>query len=221
MATKHNADFLRQPRFATAYRLSRAQTGFDGDIRWRAYVACWLAERGAGLAGDFVECGVYRGFLSLTIMKYLNFERMIDRSFYLLDTFRGVVSSMVTEEERRLGATHALCGVDTYEDVYPDVVSTFREFSNVRVIRGTVPDTLNQVSSERICYLSLDMNNAAPEIAAAEHFWDRLVPGAAILLDDYGWSQHIVQKRAFDGFASRFGVGILTLPTGQGLILKP
>ena len=221
MATKHNADFLRDPRFAAAYRSARAQTGFDGDIRWRAYVACWLAERGARLAGDFVECGVYRGFLSLTVMRYVGFERMTDRTFYLLDTFRGVAPSMVTEEERRLGATRALCGTDAYDDTYPEVVSTFREFANVRIIRGTVPDTLDQVGADRICYLSLDMNNAAPEIAAAEHYWERLVPGAAILLDDYGWAQHIVQKRAFDGFASRFGVGILTLPTGQGLILKP
>lgn len=221
LATKHNTDFLRGPRFAEAYTWSRARTGFDGDIRWRAYVACRLAERGAALGGDFVECGVYRGFLSLTTMKYIGFERMTDRTFYLLDTFRGVVPSLVTEEERLLGATRALCGADAYEDIYSEVVATFREFSNVKIVRGTVPDTLDQVGSERISYLSIDMNNAAPEISAAEYFWDRLVPGAGILLDDYGWAQHIVQKRAFDAFASRVDVSILSLPTGQGVILKP
>src|SRR5437762_11528102 len=77
LATKHNADFLRNPRFAAAYASSRARTGFGGDIRWRAYLACWLAERGSALGGDFVECGVYRGFLSLTVMEYIGFERMI------------------------------------------------------------------------------------------------------------------------------------------------
>ena len=45
--------------------------------------------------------------------------------------------------------------------------------------------------------------------------------GAAIVLDDYGWFKHIEQKRAFDDFASRRGVQVLSLPTGQGLILKP
>ncbi len=65
------------------------------------------------------------------------------------------------------------------------------------------------------------MNTRDPEIAAAEYFWDKLVSGAAIVLDDYGWRKHIEQKRAFDDFASRRGVQVLSLPTGQGLILKP
>jgi len=44
---------------------------------------------------------------------------------------------------------------------------------------------------------------------------------AAVLLDDYGHSGHEEQKRAFDGFALSKDVKILTLPTGQGLIIKP
>jgi hypothetical protein len=27
------------------------------------------------------------------------------------------------------------------------------------------------VTTDKICYLSIDLNNTAPEIAAAEHFW--------------------------------------------------
>jgi O-methyltransferase len=50
-----------------------------------------------------------------------------------------------------------------------------------------IPDTLPQVKSDRICYLSIDMNNAAPEIAAAEYFEDRMISGGIIVLDDYGW----------------------------------
>ena len=76
--------------------------------------------------------------------------------------------------------------------------------------------------SGRVCYLSIDMNCVGPEIAAAEFFWDRLVSGAVVLLDDYGagvW--HLAQKRAFDEFARRKGVEILSLPTCQGLLIKP
>ena len=80
---------------------------------------------------------------------------------------------------------------------------------------------LPQVDAEKIAFLSLDMNTRDPEIAAAECFWDRLVSGAAIVLDDYGWRKHVEQKRAFDEFARKRGVQVLSLPTGQGLILKP
>ena len=34
------------------------------------------------------------------------------------------------------------------------------------------------------------MNCAAPELAAAEFFWDRLTTGAVVVLDDYGWDRH-------------------------------
>jgi len=91
----------------------------------------------------------------------------------------------------------------------------------VRIIRGVIPQTLPQVDSERLAYLSIDLNCAAPEIAAAEFFWDRLVPGAVMLLDDYGFRRFAPQKRAFDDFARRKGVPILSLPTGQGMIIKP
>lgn len=45
--------------------------------------------------------------------------------------------------------------------------------------------------------------------------------GAVVVLDDYGFRAHIVQKLALDGFAKSRGVAILPLPTGQGLIIKP
>jgi hypothetical protein len=59
-------------------------------------------------------------------------------------------------------------------------------------------------------------DNTAPEIAAAEHFWDRLVPGGIIVLDDYGWRKQINQKIAFDRFADARKINVLSLPTGQG-----
>jgi O-methyltransferase len=47
------------------------------------------------------------------------------------------------------------------------------------------------------------------------------VPGAIIVLDDYGWRKQINQKIAFDRFADAREVNILSLPTGQGLLIKP
>ena len=85
-----------------------------------------------------------------------------------------------------------------------------------------VPETLSALGqSPRIAYASIDMNVAAAEMAAAEQLWPRLAPGAPMLLDDYGWAAHVNQKKAWDAWAQREGVTILSLPTGQGLILKP
>ncbi|TMQ64866.1 MAG: hypothetical protein E6K78_08665 [Candidatus Eisenbacteria bacterium] len=65
------------------------------------------------------------------------------------------------------------------------------------------------------------MNAVLPEVAALEFFWDRLVKGGIIVLDDYGYPGCLEQKEAHDHFAASKGVKVLSLPTCQGLILKP
>lgn len=216
LASSHNCDFIKDERFQRAYAAGKATGSWgDADIRWRAHVVCWAASKGLTLDGDFVECGVNRGGYSMTVMTYLDFDRL-DRAFYLLDTFCGLADELISDAERRHGIHEV-----RYADCYQDVVTAFRRFKNAVIVRGKVPETLSQVTSAKIAYLSIDMNCAAPEIAAAECFWNRLVSGACIVLDDYGWRPHFEQKIAFDAFARRNGVHILSLPTGQGLIVKP
>ncbi len=137
------------------------------------------------------------------------------KRFYLLDTFNGFPDASLTDEESRRRRPA------DFGDSLAAVRETFREFPNVVIVPGTVPETLAAVNADKVCYLSLDMNAAAPEIAAAEYFWPKMSSGAVIVLDDYGWPYHEVQKREFDAFAERHGVKVLPMPTGQGLIFKP
>jgi hypothetical protein len=216
LATAHNADFMTDPRFAAAYAAGKSTGSWTfGDLHWRAYIVCWAAERGAALEGDFVECGVNRGGYALSVITYLDFGRL-PKTFFLLDTYEGLVERYISPEERAHGVREG-----EYEPCYEAVLTTFSPYANVKIIKGAVPETLPEVTAEKIAFLSLDMNTRDPEIAAAERFWDRLVSGAAIVLDDYGWAKHYEQKRAFDEFARARGVQVLALPTGQGLILKP
>ncbi len=216
LATQHRCDFLVDPLFAESYRLAHA-TGSWGTrhLHWRVYLACWAAQWAQRLPGDFVECGVNRGGLARAIVHYLGFEKL-PKKFYLLDTFCGLVDKQISPEERARGIDPG-----HYPECFAAVEETFRPFANVCLVRGSVPDTLSQVSSTQVAYLSLDMNCVYPEIAAATFFWDKLAPHAVVLLDDYGWSGHEEQKRAFDEFAANRGLQVLALPTGQGLLFKP
>ena len=221
MAATANCDFIQDPLFAASY-----QKGVDTirhqrpnlNVQWRVHTACWAAAHGALLEGDFVECGVNTGIYSRAIMHYISFEQHEDRLFWLLDTFSGVPEEQMSEQEKVLRANSNEKYTD---DLYDRAIATFKDYPNARIIKGMVPDTLPQVTSERIAYLSIDMNLTLPEIAAAEYFWDKLVPGAIMLLDDYGFPAHFEQKQAFDAFASERGVPVLSLPTGQGIIIKP
>ena len=216
LATRHNCDFMNDSHFIESYNRGK-QTGSWGefDIHYRAYIACWVANKVKNLEGDFIECGVNKGGLALTVMNYINFK-FLPKNFYLLDTFCGLSDEYISKEERK----HYI-RAGGYDECYNDVLRTFSDFKNVEIIRGTVPDTLPSVQAKKVCFISIDMNCMEPEIAAAEFFWDKLISGGVIVLDDYGWSGHIIQKHAFDDFASRKGVQVLSLPTGQGLIFKP
>jgi len=217
-AVIHNHDFLKDPRFVKAYARGIRAQGEDQKYYWRVHVALWCAAHAARLPGDFVECGVWKGFLSSAIMTYLD-RNNLAKKFSLFDTFCGIDEEQVTAEER--GRLHLDHYRKYYLPNYEDVKRNFAEFKNVTIVKGSVPDTLNQVAVGPVGYLSIDMNNVTPEVAAAEHFWDRLVPGAMILLDDYGFVSYEEQKRGFDQFARARGVEVLALPTGQGLIVKP
>jgi hypothetical protein len=220
-----SVDFLQDPRFMKAYRqginsghLFGRDTGTqDVHVEWRVMVGCWAASHGAQLEGDFVECGVNTGILSLAACSYIDFNAT-GKNFYLFDTYEGIPLDQLSEAEHKAGR-----GNDNkyYEDCWERAVKNFAPYPRAKLIRGKVPETLSQVNIEKACYLSIDMNVAYPERAAIEHFWDKLVPGAVILLDDYGWRPYRKQKETLDEFAAGKRVEILTLPTGQGLIIKP
>jgi hypothetical protein len=46
-------------------------------------------------------------------------------------------------------------------------------------------------------------------------------PGAFVLIDDYAFYGYVSEKIAMDRFAQEMGIKILSLPTGQGLLVKP
>jgi hypothetical protein len=106
-------------------------------------------------------------------------------------------------------------------DVFEIAQRNLAPFPEARLVRGKVPDTLNHVEIEQVAYLSIDMNVAEPERAALAHFWPRMVSGGMVVFDDYGWDSAKRQRESHDAFADEHGVKILSLPTGQGLLIKP
>jgi O-methyltransferase len=215
LATMHNASFQTDPTFSTAYTKALATGSWSG-IAWRAHVVAWAARQCMHVPGDFVECGVNRGGYSRLIVDYVDL-RNSTKKFFLLDTFAGLVPKYLTEEERQRGLMEAY----QYTECYEAVKLLFSDVPNVVIVKGAVPDTLPQITSKSVAFVSIDMNCVEPEIAAATFLWDRLSPGGTIVLDDYGHPLHIAQKQAFDKFAAEHGVAILSLPTAQGIIVKP
>lgn len=216
----HNHDFMNDPSFKKAYARG-VLAAVDYRWEWRVHIGLWAARTALNLEGDFVECGVNRGFLSSAIMDYLDWDNT-GKTFYLLDTFAGLDERDLLKENT-VGIDRNKKHLDEgfYVDDIESVRANFSEWRNVKIIKGPVPDTLEQVAATKLAYLHLDMNSAPPEAAAFNRLWERLVPGAVILMDDYAFIGYEAQKRAMDEAAAEKGLLIASLPTGQGLVLKP
>nr|WP_245588414.1 class I SAM-dependent methyltransferase [Desulfocurvus vexinensis] len=202
--------------FQQAFREAKAATNWSHPAPWRCYVNVWAATHSKNLKGDLVECGVYKGFTSHLLCRMLDIDNT-DKQFHLVDSYEGLDYDNLTDSERQSGLNTKNVN---YHDLLPGVQKAFAKFKQARVVKGYVPQILPEVKAETVSYLHIDMNYMHPEIAAAEYFWERMVPGAVMVLDDYGFRKHIEQKLAFDEFATRRDTLVLPLPTGQGLIFK-
>lgn len=207
---------MRLPDFSKAEQAGAA-TGSWANVHWRVHTILWAANQCVQVEGDFVECGTNKGGFARAIVEYVDLEKA-NKKFYLLDTFEGLKDELFSEKELAAGKKEHF--QDEYSDCYAEVVKTFATFSFVKTIKGTVPETLPQVESEKIAFLSVDMNCIAPEIAALNYFWDKISKGGIIVLDDYAYVTCDLQYEAHNAWAAEKGIKILTLPTGQGLIVK-
>lgn len=143
--------------------------------------------------------------------------------FYLCDTFEGPVPGQYTPEEierGRLQIAQEAMSAGAYVTDLARIRENYAEWKNIEIVKGPVPDTLMSLQVEQVAFLHIDMNCAYPERVALEFFWERIVPGGIVLLDDYAYLGHEEQALVMDQAAQRLGTTILSLPTGQGLIVK-
>lgn len=222
LRSRHNHEFMHDPEFQAAYARGVQAAGADYGWHWRVHTGLWAARMAAKLPGDFAEFGVNRGFMSSAIMHLLDWNGT-GRRFYLLDTFAGIDERYINDDDRAIGVIernqHDI-DIGFYTFDVDAVRANFAQWPAARVIQGPVPDTLAQIDSHCFAFAHIDMNCAPPEVAAAEFLWPRLVRGGLILLDDYAFVGYRSQKLAMDEFARSKGTQVLSLPTGQGLLIK-
>ena len=223
LITLHGGHFRADPKFREAYaRGVQASQGIDPGFEWRVHIALWAARSALCVPGDFAECGVNAGFISSAIMHYLEWDKQA-RRFYLIDTFAGPVLDQYSQEEvrrDRQNIARRAMEAGAYVTDIDRVRANFAEWRNAIVVQGAVPDILQHLDFGPVAFLHIDMNCALPERAALEFFWDRLSPGAVVLLDDYAYFGHDCQREAIDAAARVRGAEVLSLPTGQGMIIR-
>jgi O-methyltransferase len=219
--------------FPALYRRCLADTGtqvtpynvfqrFIGRLHLLRYFLAGLALQGAR-----AEVGVYRGASALLMCRAARSAApgFDGAGFFLIDSFAGASAAA----EQDLIAVRAPDGSIGREPFFSagggsaDAESVRRalaEFPRASVVQGWVPEVLSTLPAERWAFVHLDVNLYRPTLAALEFFWPRLLPGGAIVADDYGSPFTPGAKNAWHAFAQTQGVPFIVLGERQAVLLK-
>jgi O-methyltransferase len=202
-----NLSFLGDGPFMTAFN-KHTSGEIEKALLWRFSTVLWGVRNGLKLEGDFVECACYKGTTARIICETVEFAKYKDRKYYLYDLF----------EHDSTMEHHSM--PEHSKQLYESVRARFSPFPNVTVTQGKVPEILSNVAPQKIAFMHLDLNNADAEVGALDVLFERMSPGAVLVLDDYGWLGYRQQKLAEDPWFEKRGYRVLELPTGQGLVIK-
>jgi len=164
----------------------------------------------AGIEGDIVECGVWRGG-SMMLAKDLCTDSPIARRIHLYDTFAGMsepTDDDVSHVERPAWETYRATRRETHTDwayaSLEEVTENFRRAQllddSVVFVKGKVEETLADTHTlpQRIALLRLDTDWYESTKLELEVLYPRLVPGGVLIIDDYGhWAG---ARRAVDEY---------------------
>ena len=168
----------------------------------------------AGIDGDFVECGVWRGGSMMAVAQTL--VRLGDRTreLYLFDTFEGMTApgaldvsltgeraeDLLAAQSDRTSAESVWCEAPLAA-VRSALAGTGYPAEKLHFVQGRVEDTLPDQAPGRIAMLRLDTDWYESTSHELEHLYPRLVPGGVLIIDDYGHWQGA--RRAVDEYISR------------------
>jgi hypothetical protein len=183
------------------------------------------------IAGDVVECGVWRGGSMHAVARTFDALGDHSRDLYLFDTFEGMPPP--SEKDRRVadGTTaqvlldkgtkeQTIWAYASLEDVKAGFETVPYPADKIHYIQGKVEDTVPEHLPETISLLRLDTDWYESTKHELEHMYPRLVSGGVLIIDDYGYWQG--SRQATEEFLEVSGERLMLVRAGTGRIaIKP
>ncbi|MGQ9896573.1 MAG: TylF/MycF/NovP-related O-methyltransferase [Acidobacteriota bacterium] len=173
----------------------------------------------AGIPGDLVECGVWRGGSMMAVAHMLKRLGCNDRCLYLFDTYEGMTrpdsldvdyagKPALTEFEaaKKTKDSSSWCYA-SLEEVYENIASTGYDMSKVKFVKGKVETTIPASAPSQISLLRLDTDWYQSTKHELVHLFPRLSEGGVLIIDDYGYWQG--SQKATDEYFMENRISIL------------
>jgi O-methyltransferase len=206
------------PDFVELYRRAAPFTMTSIERMYALYQAVRHIEA-AGIDGDIVECGVWRGGSSLLAALTLRALGNTSRTLWLYDTFEGMSEPTerdvaidgermpdVWDRHREDHESGLLC-YSTLDEVRSNMATAELPADRLRFVKGKVEDAIPGEVPERIALLRLDTDWYESTRHELDHLYPRLAPGGVLIIDDYGHWQGA--RQAVDEYIADHDIAIL------------
>ncbi len=149
----------------------------------------------AGIEGDIVECGVFKGASLMLAALTLKSFGDTSRKLYLYDTFEGWPQAD-PRRDQILGASekdnlnfinhHPVYDGISAGEVRKNLLSTGYPEQNLVFVKGRIEDTIPGTMPDKIALLRIDTDWYGSVKHALLNLYPRLSMNGALIIDDYG-----------------------------------
>lgn len=154
---------------------------------------CLEEVRLAGVPGAIVQCGVWRGGVTLGALEYLRTNGMGDRMVWVYDTFDGMAGATEVDvaidgprglDIRRGEAINCEASLEEFRAVVS--ASPWGGGRHLTIVACDLTAAAVARRPRRIAILYLDVDFFLPTFEALDAFWPLLDDSGVLIVDDYG-----------------------------------
>lgn len=209
----HTADkafFARRTKFSEKYKIDFTMVDhhplFTGKFNLaRTFFMYELLKEYKNVPGDIAEFGVFRGTNTILMAKILDqISPLINRQIYAFDSFEGLKPDE-SKDGKIAYESFTNSYVGNYE-LFLDVIALNQLEDVVVPIKGLIEDTLKPLLNDspalKFSLIFLDTDLYHPTLEILNNCVDRLVPGGALIFDEWNYRRYPGETAALDKFLS-------------------
>ena len=198
LAKKSDPIVSQNQEFIEIYNLCKPYTMTSRERMYSLYLSIKYIIK-AGIPGDFVECGVWKGGNTMLISYILQNLGITNRKIYLYDTFEGMskpteVDLKTSKKEGSVFNQWQKQNKDNYntwcyagiDEVKQNMFKTGYPQENIKFIQGKVEDTIPNNLPNQIALLRLDTDWYESTKHELIHMFPILLVNGVLIIDDYG-----------------------------------
>ncbi len=174
----------------------------------------------ARIAGDIVECGVWKGGSMLAVAETLVKLRDTSRRLFLYDTFEGMTApqevdesfasekaSSLLDKDKHKKANSVVWAYSALDEVKNTMQKTAYPQPNIEYVKGDVLQTIPAIGPEEIALLRLDTDWYESTKHELIQLYPKLKKHGVLIIDDYGYWRG--SRKAVDEYFAENNIPVL------------